>query len=139
MSSPSYPPGEGQGSGEHASHIHGDPSLVSTDERNMAALCHLLGLVWTVTLIGGVVGPLILWILKKDESEFIDFHGKQAINFQIVMLIGYVISVPLVCVWIGILTFLVFAVVNLVFPIIGAVKASQGERYVYPFTYDFLK
>lgn len=139
MSSPSYPPREGQTSGEHATFTSGDPSQVSTDDRNMAALCHLLGLVWTVTLIGGVVGPLVLWLFKKEESEFIDFHGKQAVNFQIVMLIGYVVSAILFCVWIGILTFLVFAVVNLVFPIIGAVKASQGERYVYPFTYEFLK
>jgi len=53
---------------------------ISTDTRNMATLCHILGLV-------GFVGPLVIWMLKKNDHEFVDQQGKRALNFQFTMLI----------------------------------------------------
>lgn len=101
--------------------------MPSQEERTMALLCHLLG------FLTSVVGPLILWMIKKDESTFIDDQGKEALNFQITMLIGYVVTGALTMVFIGCLLLPIVLLVDLVFSIMAAMKANQGERYRYPF------
>src|SRR6516162_2610753 len=61
------------------------------DERMMAMFCHLGG------ILGGFLVPLIIWMIKKEESRYIDYHGKEALNFQITMLIGHVIGAATIC------------------------------------------
>ena len=105
----------------------------SQDDRNLAVLCHVLGFfTW-------IIGPVVIWILMKDKSPFIDFHGKQAINFQITLTIAAAVSAVLVCVYIGLLLMLAVIVVEIVYIVIASLKAQQGELYVIPVSIPFLK
>ncbi|WP_145078818.1 DUF4870 domain-containing protein [Poriferisphaera corsica] len=103
-------------------------SELTADEKTMGMLCHLLG-VFTWFL-----GPLIIWLIKKDESAYINDQGKEALNFGITMMIGWVVSVIAAIVSFGILFFLppIVAIGGLVFFIIGTVKANDGIKYRYP-------
>jgi len=105
----------------------------STDDRNLAMLAHLLG------IVSGFVGALIIWLIKKDQSAYVDEQGKEALNFQITMLIAFVGAWILVFVLIGALLFPLLLVVNLVFCILAAVAASKGEHYRYPIAIRLLK
>lgn len=111
--------------------IHDEPKRGGTDDKNarqMAMLAHLLG------ALVGFWGPLIIWLIKKDESPFVDDQGKEALNFQLTVLIAYVVSGLAVCAYIGVVLLPVVWVMSLVFSIIGAMKANEGEYYRYPIT-----
>jgi uncharacterized Tic20 family protein len=99
----------------------------SPDERTMGMLAHLLG------IVTGFIGPLIVWLIKKDTSPFVDDQGKEALNFQLTLLIGYAISFVLMFVCIGYFTALGLWVASIVFGIIASVAAYKGETYRYPF------
>lgn len=108
----------------------GQGKLSESDERTMGMLAHLLG---GVTLI---VGPLIIWIIKKDESPFVDDQGKEAVNFQITMLIGHVVSFILGKMTGGCASVIlspILWVVGLILAIIAGVDANKGKVYRYPF------
>ncbi len=105
----------------------------STDDRNLAMLAHLLG------IVSGFVGALIIWLIKKDQSAFIDEQGKEALNFQITVMIGFAIAMVLTMVLIGALLFPVLLIGNLVFCILAAVAVSKGEHYKYPLAIRLLK
>jgi uncharacterized Tic20 family protein len=96
-------------------------------------LCHLGG------IIGGFVVPLIIWLIKKDQSKFLDDQGKEALNFQLTMLIAMVVSSASIMVFIGIALFPAVVVINIVFCILGGMAANKGELYRYPFTIRFIK
>ncbi len=103
------------------------------DDCNIAMLSHLLG------IFTGFIGALVLWLLKKDESPFIADQTKEALNFQITMAIAFFASWILTAILIGALLFPVLIVVNLVLCILGAVAASKGQRYRYPFALRLVK
>ncbi len=105
----------------------------STDERNLAMLAHLLG------IVSGFVGALIIWLIKKDQSAFVDEQGKEALNFQITVMIAFVGSWILMFVLIGMLLMPLVLLGNLVFCILAAVAVSKGEHYKYPFAIRLLK
>jgi uncharacterized Tic20 family protein len=108
--------------------FQGDPAAVSSDDRLMGMLCHLLG------VITSVIGPLIIWLIKKDQSRFVDEHGKEALNFQISILIYQLASIPLFCVGVAFFTIPIVAVFSIVAGILAAVQANQGNSYRYPLT-----
>lgn len=114
-------------------HESGGMQGVTQDDRNMALLCHILG------LLTNVFGPLILWVLMKDKSEFVDFHGKQAINFQITLILAYMASGVLMCVYVGILLAMATFALQVIFAILPAIKAYEGQRYVIPVAIPFLR
>jgi len=91
----------------------------STDERNLAMLAHLLG------IVSGFVGALIIWLIKKDQSAFVDEQGKEALNFQITVMIAFVGSWILMFVLIGMLLMPLVLLGNLVFCILAAVAVSN--------------
>ena len=107
--------------------------FVSEEEKSLAMLCHLLG------IFTGFLGPLILWLVKKDSSAFIGHHGREALNFQItvflVMLclgsVTFVLLFFLIGIFIAPLLFVV-PVLALVAEIIAAVAAQKGEWFRYP-------
>jgi uncharacterized Tic20 family protein len=102
----------------------------TTDDRTMAMLCHLGG------MLTGFLVPLIIWLIKKDQSRFVDDQGKEALNFQISLLIYLLITIPIGIVTCGfgfVLTFAV-AIYGMVMAIIAAVKSNSGECYRYPLT-----
>ena len=106
---------------------------VSKDARNMALLCHLLA------ILTGFLGPLILWMIKKDDDPFIDEHGKEALNFQIALLIAWVVGGLLTVVCVGFFILMAAGICDLIFCIIAAVKANNGELYRYPLSIRFIK
>jgi len=105
-------------------------SDIPPDARQMAMLAHLLG------AILGFLGPLIIWLTQKDKHPFVDDQAKEALNFQLTVLIIAVVCVVLTVATCGLLSFLPFlpVVLQLVFGIIGCVKANNGEWYRYPMT-----
>ncbi|AXF57163.1 DUF4870 domain-containing protein [Salicibibacter kimchii] len=109
------------------------------EQRNYAMFCHLIALSGLLIPLGTILGPLILWLIKREESTFIDFHGKQALNFNISIMIYMIVSGLLTIIIIGILFVLVVFVLWLVFAIMATVKASNGETYRYPLSIPFLR
>jgi uncharacterized protein len=105
----------------------------SKDDRTMALLAHLLGIT--------VIGSVIVWVLKKDQSAFVDDQGKEAVNFTITALIGYVgmILFSIVTLGFGALLFPVYCVAVLVFCILAAIKANEGVQYRYPINLRLIK
>jgi uncharacterized Tic20 family protein len=108
------------------------PGAVTSDDRTMALLIHLL------TLVSGFIAPLIIWLIKRDQSPFIDHHGKEALNFQITLLIGWFAAMLLLLVLIGLVLMPVLLVAQILFPILAAVAANRGELYRYPLTIRFI-
>lgn len=100
----------------------------TADDRNIAVLTHLGGIFFS--LFPG----LILWLLKKDDNTYLSEQAREALNFQITVLIAYVISGMLIVLLIGfLLTWLVW-LGNAILCLIAAVKTSKGETYRYPFS-----
>ncbi len=110
-----------------------EQTQVSKDARNMAVLCHLLAIFTTF------IGPLIIWLLKKDEEPFVDNQGKEALNFQITVVLAMLVSTLLSAVCIGIPLLIAIPIVDIVFCIIAAVKAGNGIAYRYPLSIRLLK
>ena len=109
------------------------------DARNWAMITHLMALSGYVIPLGNVIGPLIIWAIKKDEYAFVDEQGKEAINFQLTMLIAFVISCILIFLLIGIPLLIALGIYDLVMIIIAAIKANDGVAYRYPFAIRFFK
>ena len=105
--------------------------LSEADSRLWAMLGHLSGVLLSF------VGPLVVWLVFRERSAAVDDQGKEALNFQITVLVGYVVAAVLAGVTLGLLSFLPFLVwvVNIIFCVLGGVAANRGERYRYPFAW----
>ena len=117
----------------------GPSSLQTADEKQMGMFLHLSQLASLVVPVGGIILPIVLWQTQKEKMPAIDAHGKMVANWMISCLIYAVVSVILMFVLVGFLTILAVAVMGVVFPIIGAVKANNGELWEYPVTIKFIK
>ena len=113
-------------------------NAASSDERTMAMLCHLAAFAGVVIPFGNIIGPLVIWLIKKDSSPYIDYHGKEALNFQIAFTIYMLISLLLMMVLIGLILLPVVGIAGLVLMIIAAIKAKDGEEYRYPYIFRLL-
>jgi uncharacterized Tic20 family protein len=103
-------------------------------------LCHLTALSLYVGIpFGNLIGPLIVWLIKKDHYPFVDEQGKESLNFQISMTIYGIIAGILCLILIGFLLLLVLLVLEIVLVIIATVRTSKGEAYRYPLTIRFIK
>src|SRR5262245_30896232 len=110
-------------------------STLTRDERNWAMLSHLLALVgYFLVPFGNVIAPLIIYLMKKDESPFVADQARESLNFQISVCIYELISLVLILVLIGLLLFVVVGVAGAILTIIASVKAANGEAYRYPLT-----
>jgi uncharacterized Tic20 family protein len=115
-------------------------SEVSKDEQNWAMGCHLAALSGFIIPFGNIVGPLIVWLIKRAEYPQVDIHGKEALNFQITATIAALISAVLCLILIGFLLLFIVYVGALVLTIMAAVKVANGELdYKYPFAIRLLK
>jgi uncharacterized protein len=130
---------ENTGSSQEETTIETTEAVLTQDDKTMGMLCHLSALAGFVIPLGAIFGPLIVWLLKKDQSPFIDENGKESLNFQITMLIAYIISAILIFVIIGFFLLFGLAVFSLVMVIIAAIKANDGETYRYPFNFRLIK
>ncbi|WP_266364469.1 DUF4870 domain-containing protein [Tellurirhabdus rosea] len=114
-------------------------SLSQSDERMWGMFCHLSALAGFLIPFGNIIGPLIVWQTQKDKSAFVDFHGKESLNFQITMTIAYAVCFLLFIIAIGVFILPIVAVVSLVLFVIASIKANNGEYYKYPFTIRFIQ
>lgn len=105
----------------------------TNDECNLALLTHVLA------IFTAFLGPLIIYIIKRDESPFVRENARNALNFQISLLIYYFIAGILVVLLVGVLFIAALYVINLIFCILAAVAARDGKIYKYPLTIQFLK
>jgi uncharacterized Tic20 family protein len=115
------------------------PAPVASEVRTWCVLCHasaLLGLFFH--FLGHLLGPLIVWLVKRGDSPEIDAHGKESLNFQLSMLIYDAIAGILCFVLIGIPILIILWIMNTVFVIIASIRASEGQLYRYPLTIRFL-
>jgi uncharacterized Tic20 family protein len=113
--------------------------ISSADVRTWNVLCHasaLLGLF--LHFLGHLLGPLIVWLVKRGDSPEIDAHGKESLNFQLSMLIYDAIAAILCLVLIGIPILIALWIMNTVCVIIASIRASEGKFYRYPITIRFL-
>lgn len=132
------PAEEGGGEAEQAQQAEGTPEgqvsgEVSRDARMWGMLCHLLA------IFTCFIGPLIIWLIKKEEDAFIDDQGKEALNFQITVAIAGFVSFLLSFICIGFFLGAAVGICNLVFCIIASIKANGGERYRYPVALRLIK
>jgi len=107
----------------------------SQDDRTVAMLTHLSG------IILGFIVPLIVWLINKDKSEkgFLIDQSKEALNFQITLLFGYIIGMILTVILIGALLNMILWIVCVIFSIIAGLAANRGEAYRYPFAIRLVK
>lgn len=125
--------------GEQANRIRFTSSMpFGLGEKTYCMLLHLSQYAGFITLGLGLVVPVVLWVFGKDNSEEVDWHGKMIIDWLISVIIYAIISVLLTFVFIGFLLLAILGIMILVFPIIGAIKANEGERYQYPFSLKIL-
>ena len=114
-----------------------------SDERQArmwGMLCHLSALVGFIGVpFGNILGPLVVWLIKKDEFPFVNDQGKESLNFQISMTIYTVIAVILAFFLIGIPAVLVLPIIDVILIVIASVQANNGEAYRYPLTIRFIR
>jgi uncharacterized Tic20 family protein len=117
------------------------PAKPSRTERQWAMGCHLIALCGIVIPVpsANLLGPLILWLIKREDGAFIDEQGKESLNFQISLFIYALACVVLAVIGIGILLLLPLAIFGLVCVIIAAIKASEGISFRYPACIRFIK
>jgi uncharacterized Tic20 family protein len=112
-----------------------DPSK----SRQWAMFMHFSMLLNFLIPFGGVIAPIVMWQMKKDEMEGVDQHGKNIVNFLISMLIYSFISGILMLVVVGIFLLIALGIAGVVLPIIAGIKANNGEVWKYPLTIQILK
>ena len=116
------------------------PQETEKQARTWGMLCHLTALCcWVGVPFGNIVGPLTVWLIKKDETPLVDEQGKESLNFQISITIYAIVAAILMFILIGFPLLLAIAVAQIVLVIVASVKVSNGETYRYPFTIRFLK
>ena len=111
----------------------------SYEVRQSAMLCHLAAFLGFVFPFGSVVGPLILWQMKKEKDAFIDDQGKEALNFQITVAIAWIACIVLAFAVVGFFLMFALAIATIVLTIIGSIKANKGIPYRYPLTWRVIK
>ncbi|HHH80603.1 MAG TPA: DUF4870 domain-containing protein, partial [candidate division Zixibacteria bacterium] len=100
--------------------------LLEDQARTWAMICHLSAFVGIIIPFGSIIAPLVIWLIKRAESSFIDDQGKEALNFQISMIIYAVISWILVTIFIGYLLLFAVGIFDIVMVIMAALKANEG-------------
>ncbi|MBN1591912.1 MAG: DUF4870 domain-containing protein [Candidatus Coatesbacteria bacterium] len=107
--------------------------------RGWAMLCHLGAFAGVVFPFGNIILPLVFWIIRKDESAFVDDQGKESLNFQISLSIYFIIAGLLGLILIGFFMLPIIGVFGVICVIIAAMKANKGEKYRYPLCIRFIK
>lgn len=110
-----------------------ESGTLSSDDRTWGIIIHISG------IFTGFLGPLIIWLIKKPESGFLDEQGKEALNFQITIAIAMFVSAMLTAVLIGVFMMPIVGLAMLILSIMAAVKVSNGEGYRYPLTMRLIK
>ena len=123
--------------------------MITQTDKNYSTITHLSGFAGWFFPFGNIIAPLVLWSAKKNESTYIDTHGKSAVNFQLsLILYGFLLALLIVPIAILTLGLGILAIVIGIIPAIllkialiisASIKANNGEYYTYPFTIEFIK
>lgn len=119
-----------------------EPPLVgapSAEERQWAMFAHLSALAGLIIPFGSIIGPLVIWLIKKDTMAFVNDQGKEALNFNITVAIAAIVCWILCFVLIGIPLFAALVIAWLVLVVVGTIKANEGTTYRYPFALRLVK
>lgn len=109
------------------------------ENKQLLVITHLSQLLDIITGFGGFIVPLILWLTQRDTVLNMDKNGKAILNFRISMLLYFIICIPLVLLFgLGLLGILAVGVVSFIFPIVNAVRVSNGENPYYPMSINFI-
>ena len=108
------------------------------EDRELLAATHLSQLLDLVTGIGGFLVPLLIWIVKRDEVLHLDSQAREILNFRISMFIYILLCIPLLLLGIGFIGLLIISILYLVFPIVNAIRANNGEETSYPLALKIL-
>ncbi len=109
------------------------------DARQWAMFCHFAAFLGMIFPFGNLLGPLIVWQLKRETAAFVDDQGKEALNFQITVALAMLVCFLLMFVFIGIILIWVVGIAALVLTIIAGIKANEGKAYRYPFCWRPVK
>ena len=109
------------------------------EQKQWAMFTHLSALFGYIIPFGSIIAPLVMWQLKKNEMPFVDDQGKEALNFQITMAIAAIICIVLMLVLIGFLLIWIVGILDLIFIVIAAIAANNGEAYRYPVNLRLIK
>ncbi|WP_111708113.1 DUF4870 domain-containing protein [Lutibacter citreus] len=123
--------------------------MITQNDKNYSTLTHLSGFAGWFIPFGNILAPLVLWSAKKNESSYIDAHGKSAVNFQLSLIVyGFllallIVPVAILTLGLGLIAILLGIIPALILKVIliitASIKANNGEEYQYPFTIDFIK
>jgi uncharacterized Tic20 family protein len=113
--------------------------ILSETERNWAMLCHLSAFAGFFFPFGSVIGPLICWLSKKDESAWVNENGSTSLNFQLSILLYIILAIPLIFIVIGIPIVILLVILKVICIIIASVKAAKGEKFKYPLAIPFIQ
>lgn len=108
------------------------PDPVPSDSRGWAAAAHL------GTFVVGFIAPLVIWLIKRDDDAFVEYHARESLNFQFSLMIYMLVSFVAIVVIIGLVLVPVVAIFAFVVIIVAGVKAAGGEFYRYPLTIRFI-
>lgn len=114
--------------------------LQTPDQRQIGLFLHLSQLVNVILFPFGIIAPILIWQLNKDKIPGLDAHGKMVVNWMLSAIVYGIVSVVLIFVFfIGLIPLLGLMIAGIAFPIIGGIKANNGEFWEYPLTIKFLK
>lgn len=105
----------------------------SSEEKTLGLLAHI------ITIVSSFIGPIVIYLVKKDDSEFVANHAKESLNFQITMLLAYIVCFILMFVIIGVFLMGLIGIIDLVLVVVATIKASEGKNYRYPFCIRLIK
>ncbi|MCH1931119.1 DUF4870 domain-containing protein [Shewanella sp. A25] len=111
---------------------------VTKSDREFGLLVYASSFIGYLVPFGSILGPLILWLMKRDESAFVDRCGRSCLNFKLSMLVYVLIGAVLAIIGIGFILLLALAALDLICTVIGLIKASEGQVYRYPLTIKFI-
>lgn len=123
--------------------------MITQNDKNYSSITHLSGFAGWFFPFGNIIAPLVLWTAKKNESTYIDTHGKSAVNFQLSLIVyGFLLAILFIPIAIFTLGLGIIAIIIGIIPaillkialiILASMKANSGEYYTYPFTIEFIK
>jgi uncharacterized protein len=108
-------------------------------ERNWAMFCHLSAFAGFFFPLGGIIGPVVFWLARKDDSEWVDRNGKASLNFQLSMLLYTVLCIPLFFLIVGFFIVFVLVIFEIIAVVIASVRAANGHEFRYPISIPFIQ
>jgi uncharacterized Tic20 family protein len=113
---------------------------LSKEAKQWGMFCHLAAFAGLLPIpFANIIGPLIIWLIKKDEFAFVDEQGKESLNFQISMTVYGILAGLLICIFLGFILLPAVIIADVVFVILASIEANKGRGYRYPLTFRIIK